>query len=362
MFRLVSCFVVCGCFVFGFSSNENESRVLKEIKFLKEISGENTTLENINFIFNNLPQNFIKKDELIKLRADFNRSGPYVEYWNNGQKKIEIAYKTGKFNGHVHCWYKNGMDAYKGYYRENLKQGIHIIFYPSDDKTRTFYSKILSFNENGNLEGTQWFLYPNFNLKSIYNFRNGLPSGDLTLWDLEENRIFSDHYYEGQRRENTNWVKFLSLFKKKRKVRPDLGYFKSRFEMIARKEYGLEASLFGASCPYDLCKMTFIFHKVGRLEKEEARKLIVSLKERLLEEINKYEPNFPYLRDYPFPPSRLCLEVDFYNEAGETWYDGKISSVFSGSSGDVLYRASDKKSPFFYVLDQETYEEAKSKI
>jgi len=35
-------------------------------------------------------------------------NGPYVEYWDNGQKKLEGHYKNGEQNGLVTHWDENG--------------------------------------------------------------------------------------------------------------------------------------------------------------------------------------------------------------------------------------------------------------
>ena len=52
--------------------------------------------------------------------------GLHTEWWENGQKKLEVSYKDGKPDGLGIVWYKNGRMKSKGTYNEGelVSQGF----------------------------------------------------------------------------------------------------------------------------------------------------------------------------------------------------------------------------------------------
>ncbi len=73
-------------------------------------------------------------ESLLEKIAEMERTrlyiGEFIEYWDNGQIKVKAAFKNGWADGHIHGWYENGYDAFKGYFSEGIKQGIHMAFFP----------------------------------------------------------------------------------------------------------------------------------------------------------------------------------------------------------------------------------------
>jgi len=113
--------------------------------------------------------------------------GEYVEYWDNGQIKAKGALKNGFAEGHVHGWYKNGADAFKAFFHEGLKQGVHMAFFPQKNpcSPETNQGRILSYNEEGKAYGTQQTAYPKGmgeTLEAIMRFKDGLIDGEASLY------------------------------------------------------------------------------------------------------------------------------------------------------------------------------------
>jgi antitoxin component YwqK of YwqJK toxin-antitoxin module len=92
---------------------------------------------------------YFEKEFIEKIRESVKKqpTGEYVEYWGNGVLKAKLPYKDGKPNGHIHGWYDNGRDAFKGFFTEGVKQGIHITFYRTEEKDHTNQARILVYDE-----------------------------------------------------------------------------------------------------------------------------------------------------------------------------------------------------------------------
>ncbi|MDP7269666.1 MAG: hypothetical protein QF408_16060, partial [Pirellulales bacterium] len=51
-------------------------------------------------------------------------NGPYVEYHDNGKKKLEAHFKNGKKDGLVTWWYDNGQKRKESRYKNDDKDGL----------------------------------------------------------------------------------------------------------------------------------------------------------------------------------------------------------------------------------------------
>lgn len=113
--------------------------------------------------------------------------GEYIEYWENGQMKVRASWKNGRPEGHIHGWYSNGEHAFKGYFKEGKKLGIHIVFYSTEAcRSNEPIARLYSYNEKGRLSGEQETDYPNTgNLKAELNFYDGRLHGEQFLWGPE---------------------------------------------------------------------------------------------------------------------------------------------------------------------------------
>ena len=51
-------------------------------------------------------------------------NGPYVQYFENGQKSEEGNYKNGKYDGLMTQWYENGKKKLEGHYKNGKQEGL----------------------------------------------------------------------------------------------------------------------------------------------------------------------------------------------------------------------------------------------
>jgi len=117
-------------------------------------------------------------------------SGEYIEYWENGKVKLRIPYKEGKANGHVHGWYADGKDAFKGFFKEGLKQGIHMTFRPPGSKKYHKDFRRLMFNEKGQLDGEQRAESLETGARAYIDYQCGKAQGFLQYCEGKES-VFS---------------------------------------------------------------------------------------------------------------------------------------------------------------------------
>lgn len=120
------------------------------------------------------------------------RSGVWIKYYPNGNKKSEISYKRGRPNGSFKLFYENGNveeegewtnrlynGAFKRYYEDGtLEQektfdangkakGKVVYYYPNGKKELEFTSA------NGKETGVATRFYPNGDVKEVISFENG---------------------------------------------------------------------------------------------------------------------------------------------------------------------------------------------
>ena len=86
------------------------------------------------------------------------KDGPVVEYYENGQKKIEGHYKNGEQDGLWTQWYENGQKKSEVNFTNNLQQGLWTMWHENGQK-----------KEEG-------------------HFINGSPDGLCTMWDKDGNK------------------------------------------------------------------------------------------------------------------------------------------------------------------------------
>ena len=120
--------------------------------------------------------------ETIAEKEKQSSSGEYIEYWPNGELKVKLQWKNGKPDGHMHGWYPNAVDAFKAYFKEGVKQGVHLSFLPLEWRvTSEAFSRCFYYNEEGKLHGRQDIIYPGGFLKGFVSYRNGILDGPAML-------------------------------------------------------------------------------------------------------------------------------------------------------------------------------------
>ncbi len=305
---------------------------------------------------------YFGKEFIEKIREGIKKdpTGEYVEYWENGNLKVKLPYKDGKPNGHIHGWYDNGRDAFKGFFNQGVKQGIHITFYRTEEKEHAKKARHFIYNEQGYLDGDQRRNYPNGNLWISVEFINGKANGPLECWDnnQKQKQIMSVDYKKGILQKNPPPPPPERKRPKLSRAEQYVNELIRDFEKIVGKEFGIKASGSGAGMPYDVerIEVNFSVYKKGTIE--EARELMVNLKERLAEVVNQNEKLRPYLREYPFSPLRANIHLRFYGNKGRSCTDGSIAFVGVGREKNVYYSVENPKNHQLDDVFEEPYEEA----
>jgi len=251
-------------------------------------------------------------------------SGEYIEYWENGKVKLRIPYKEGKANGHVHGWYADGKDAFKGFFKEGLKQGIHMTFRPPGSKKYHKDFRRLMFNEKGQLDGEQRAESLETGARAYIDYQCGKAQGFLQYCEGKES-VFSR--YKDSKIVEANAVYTGS----KPPHRIDEDYVDEIIRQCVKEAqiaYGVRACGSGAGMPFDVERIGIDFEVPGKGTIERGRKLIITLSTKLADIVNQHEKIRPYLREYPFSVTRTDITLSFREGPVERVLIGKNNTIF----------------------------------
>jgi hypothetical protein len=359
--------VPLSCFIFGVTLLFGSSVVVDSPKTMNSeweskvlgIKYKVTTLDNaVDEMVAGLIDEIFDKAFTGRIQEEIHKhptgKGEYLEYWPNGTLKARLPYKDGKAHGHIHGWHENGCDAFKGYFKEGLKQGIHITFNSGKYKGNIEKARLLTYNEKGKLDGEQMLSHPTGTLWIATIYKNGILNGPLEAWDVQRKYILSTLYKNG--------VLQAALPKNgPPPKRADMKYVDEvihEFIQVAQREFGVTAYGTGAKMAFDVERINVSFQLRKKGSVEEARKLIVGLKERFAEIINAHEKLRPYLREFPFTPERADINLSFCNNQDLRNTDGSINHVLVGSNKNIYYFSANLLTPKKDRELQEPYAEA----
>ena len=102
--------------------------------------------------------------------------------------------------------------------------------------------------------------------------------------------------------------------------------------------------------------ITFIAYRKGSIE--EARKLEVTITEKLLAEVNGNEKIRPFLSEYPFKADNIGISLSFRKEDDSRYLDNSVALVCIGK-GQLIYSAENPKTHLLDTILEEPYEDAK---
>lgn len=130
------------------------------------------------------------------------RHAKSVEWFENGQRRLELEYSHGKLNGGMIEWYPDSQMAEVGAWKKNQKEGTWTKWHPLGDKAwectyaggliigqKTYWSdgKVIMvkvFDEKGNrTETTQW--HENGKKSVQGTFTDNKKHGTWTYWDYQ---------------------------------------------------------------------------------------------------------------------------------------------------------------------------------
>jgi len=129
--------------------------------------------------------------------------GEYLDHWPNGQLKIKAYFKNGKVDGHVHGWYEDGLDAFKLFFYEEKKVGVHLAFYPNAGNRRwaRAVARVINYNLKGELDGEQFSNYYSGRAKLIIFYKKGRLEGHFGLYDDSRKSLKTERYKRGKLKE-----------------------------------------------------------------------------------------------------------------------------------------------------------------
>lgn len=130
------------------------------------------------------------------------------------------------------------------------------------------------------------------------------------------------------------------------------------FSKQVKKEFGLECIGSGGCMPHDVEEISIKFAAYQRATVEQARELEVKITEKFVQMINAHEKIKPFLRETPFPSSRICVGISFSKPNNTPYTDGSVAYV-SQINNKIYYRAENPNNPNVYKqIKNEPYEEA----
>ncbi len=140
---------------------------------------------------------------IAKVEAD-RLDGEYVRYWAKDQKKITASFKKGKVNGHVHGWYEDGTEAFKAFFDEEKKVGIHIAFFPpeairkNNRKNPRVKGRVVCYDDKSRFSGEVKSYYLDGTLKTLTEYEHGLINGIKLLCSDDGKDIENVQYKKGK--------------------------------------------------------------------------------------------------------------------------------------------------------------------
>jgi hypothetical protein len=135
----------------------------------------------------------------------------------------------------------------------------------------------------------------------------------------------------------------------------------STFLKQVYKEFGIECGGSGGSMPYDVESIYVQLSAYRSATVEEARELEVILTEKFVQVINAHEKIRPFLREYPFPPSRADVSISFKKPRRKRSVspEDDVVRVFQARN-KIFYRGMNPENPYvFKAIKDEPYEEAR---
>ncbi len=106
-------------------------------------------------------------------------------------------------------------------------------------------------------------------------------------------------------------------------------------------------------------EVKFIAYRRGSLE--EARKIQVTLMERLIRALNTHEKIRPFLAEYPFPVHRVSIMLAYRKGDDSCYADGSVVLSFQAKN-NLCYFSEDPKTERSEIIIREPYEKAKQKV
>ena len=166
---------------------------------------------------------YIKELKIVKGEAPI-QNGKYIEYYKNGQIKVQGHYKDGKREGEFKTFLRNGKSTGSVFYKDgkiikstlvnsmkdnasfsiltdiNYNSNSHEIV--TDEFPNQLLKQYFIFNKNGLLDGESREYYEEGDIKSISPFKNNIPNGIFISYyqngNIKEKHIYKNGNEEGE--------------------------------------------------------------------------------------------------------------------------------------------------------------------
>jgi len=129
------------------------------------------------------------------------KTGLWIAYYSNGNKKNEINYKNGRPNGSYKTYYSNGIAQEEGTWLSNRNVGTFKRYYENGKPSQEF-----NFNETGKRDGKQKYFYDNGQVMIEGNWNGGQESGTLMEYyengDTKAKKVFANGSLDEAKTEN----------------------------------------------------------------------------------------------------------------------------------------------------------------
>ncbi|MCC6372811.1 MAG: toxin-antitoxin system YwqK family antitoxin [Bacteroidia bacterium] len=144
--------------------------------------------------------------------SDGLKNGPYVTFYENGQKRSEGNYEGNKQVGYWITWHDNGNKSSEGSFENGLQTGEWKFYYSDgklqqinhfkNDKSEGIF---IDFDKNGIKRREGVSVNGLLNGKSIEYFPDGKVSSELTYVDHRPTGPFIEYYPDGKLRAKGTW-------------------------------------------------------------------------------------------------------------------------------------------------------------
>jgi len=183
----------------------SNGKVYRELKTINGVGWEKIYYENGN------PKMLTYGDKIRRIYITTN------EWYENGQKKLEINVTNGIVDGPMYKFHPNGNIETEGFYKNDKRNGVFKTFYESgklkgvqtikddvlNDTAKEWYEsgqlKTIGFFKNGKPEGRLLKYHENGKIWKVSNYKNGLAHGMAELFDSSGKLQERENYIAGKR-------------------------------------------------------------------------------------------------------------------------------------------------------------------
>jgi antitoxin component YwqK of YwqJK toxin-antitoxin module len=142
----------------------------------------------------------MKKDLAYKPEAkveegnytDSKKTGPWIEYYPNGNKKDDITFVNNRPNGPAITYYENGNKKDSGCWKGSRWIGEYKHYYENDSLQQLFY-----YDSLGHREGKQFYYFPNGRLNIERECHQGKENGWTREYDSNGKLLMETFYNSG---------------------------------------------------------------------------------------------------------------------------------------------------------------------